>query len=939
MLVRLKIILIVMAIVSVIAATTLVASVRFMRSGLRAATENYIAVIAEISEKLVSSRIGLLKADAATVAQHLVNAPFEEWGGIMREQLALHRDFIDFTAADRRGVLLSEGRSPTPADLFDSEYARKAFAGGSVISTTRQDPTGELVFHVCVPLGEDGKRILSVTIPGLLFSTLLDDFKILETGSVYILDATGTIIAFKDRETVLKRRNPIEVEKADPGAAAMADFTRVALRGGKGLGQYNLYGVERIAAYSAISGSNANWVLGVSSPISESPEAHVTQGLVQTTMVFLGLGFLTAFLAAGFVAKPFLTIQRQNRHLAEMSAATQEASRAKSRFLANMSHEMRTPLNAVVGFSELLIHSPPDREELGRTLEKIHDAGMTLLGIVNDILDISKIESGKFELAAAEYDLVSLINDAVTLNIMRLGDKPITFDLAIGETLPARLRGDELRLKQIMNNLLSNAFKYTREGKVELGLAAERDGESVWLTIVVRDTGIGIPERDLPKLFSDYNQLDAGSNRRIEGTGLGLSISRWLAEMMDGDIRVESEPGKGSVFTVRVRQRSVPCDPIGAEAAENLRRFRYFREHHAYKANIVIHPLPYARVLLVDDVPANLEIGRGMLKPYRMRVDVATNGRRAIELVREGEIRYQAIFMDHMMPDLDGVETVRQIRAIDSEYARTVPIIALTANAVTGTRRLFLDNGFQDFLSKPVDLAKLDVVLMRWVRDPELESAAADRPPEADAPSGRPVPELGPIAGLDQEAALARFGGDREAFLRALGSYAENTRRLMEKLVLPDGEGLAAYAVAAHGLKSGSYGVGAERLGGLAEDLERAANAGAIGFVRDNHAALAAMAEKLLAELAGRLAELDREGGKPGRGEPDPAVLERLRLACVNYDMDGVDRAMDELDAFAYNRGGELIAWLRERVSAMDFRMIADELPARLADRATGEGT
>ncbi|MDR1613838.1 MAG: response regulator, partial [Planctomycetota bacterium] len=349
--------------------------------------------------------------------------------------------------------------------------------------------------------------------------------------------------------------------------------------------------------------------------------------------------------------------------------------------------------------------------------------------------------------------------------------------------------------------------------------------------------------------------------------------------------------------------------------------------------------LPYARVLLVDDVPANLEIARGMLKPYRMRVDVASNGRRAIELVREGKIRYQAIFMDHMMPDLDGIEAVRKIREIDSEYARTVPVIALTANAITGTRRLFLDSGFQDYLSKPIDLAQLDAALMRWVRNRDLENGSSGRSPGAAAASGRPFPELGPIAGLDQEAALARFGGDREAFLRSLRSYAGNTLRLIARMDKPDEKGLAAYAIAAHGIKGSSYGVGAGRLGRLAEDLEAAASSGDIGFIRDNHAVLAAMAEKLLSELTGRLAELDREGGKLERDEPEAALLERLRLACGNYDMDGVDRAMAELESFAYGRGGDLVAWLRERVSAMDFRQIVDELPARAAERGNGGST
>ncbi|MDR1519349.1 MAG: response regulator, partial [Planctomycetota bacterium] len=890
MFIRLKIILIIMAIVTVIAATTLIASIYYMRSGLQEATENYISVIAEISEKLVSSETNLLKANAETVAEHLVNEPIENWGAAMRAQLAIHKNFMAFTVADRNGVVFAVGKTPTPSDLLKSEFARRAFAGETVISTTRADPTGELVFHVCVPFGSNGERILSVSIPGMLFCDLLGDLTIWETGSAYILDREGTIIASKRREWVRDRRNVFEYAEENPAARSLTDFSRVMLQGKKGIGRYTLFGVERLVAYISITGSKTKWVLAVVSPLGESPEAHITQGLILTALVFLSLGTLAAFLASGFIAKPILIVQEQNLHLAEMSAATREASEAKTRFLANMSHEMRTPLNAVIGFSELLIHSPPNRDELGEVLEKIHDAGMTLLSIVNDILDISKIESGRFELVVAEYDLASLINDAITLNIMRIGEKPIKFTLGIEETLPVRLRGDELRVKQIMNNLLNNAFKYTREGSVEFHVAAGREGDDVWLTTVIRDTGVGIREEDLPMLFDDYAQVDAKGNRWIEGTGLGLSISRRLVEMMGGQIRVESEYGKGSVFTARIRQQFVTCESIGAEVAENLRKFQYFRQKHAWKSDMVIHPLPYARVLLVDDVQANLEIGRGVLKPYGMKVDTAFSGRRAIELLRDENIRYHAVFMDHMMPDLDGIETVRIIRKIGTEYARTVPIIALTANAILGSRRMFLDNGFQDFISKPIDLPQLDAVLMRWVRNRDLETAAV-RPPEEEDPPFRPVHEIGSIDGLDQKAALARFGGDRESFLRALRSYADTILRLVARAGGFDEKGLDAYAIMVHGIKSSSYGIGARQLGRLAENLESAARFGDFAFVRARQAELSAAAGKLLAELNERLNEVDRESGKPAREAPDPAVLDRLGRACRNYDMDGVDQA------------------------------------------------
>jgi signal transduction histidine kinase len=252
----------------------------------------------------------------------------------------------------------------------------------------------------------------------------------------------------------------------------------------------------------------------------------------------------------------------------------QDANYAKTTFLANMSHEMRTPLNAVIGLSELALEDRVMDEAVKENLEKICNAGATLLSTVNDILDISKIEAGKLELVLVDYDIPGLINDAITQSIMRIGEKPIKFSLNIGEDLPTSLRGDDLRVKQIMNNLLSNAFKYTKAGTVELTVSCEREGDTVWMIIRVSDTGIGIRKDDMASLFLNYYKADLESNRNIEGAGLGLPITKNVAEMMGGSITVESEYGKGSVFTARFRQQFVTDAVIGAELADNLKKFR-----------------------------------------------------------------------------------------------------------------------------------------------------------------------------------------------------------------------------------------------------------------------------------------------------------------------------------------------------------------------------
>ncbi|MCL2741967.1 MAG: ATP-binding protein, partial [Oscillospiraceae bacterium] len=262
---------------------------------------------------------------------------------------------------------------------------------------------------------------------------------------------------------------------------------------------------------------------------------------------------------------------------------------------------MRTPLNAILGLTGLCLEGGEMDAETGANLEKIHNAGDMLLSIVNDILDISKIEAGKMELVAVRYDVPSLINDAVTQNILRIGEKPIEFRLDIGTDMFAALHGDELRVKQIVNNLLSNAIKYTDEGHVELSVHCERDGDAVWLTARISDTGKGIRPEDMGRLFADYSQLDAESNRNTEGTGLGLPITKSLAEMMGGTIEVESEYGKGSAFTVRLRQGFVSDVHIGEDVVRNLRRFVYSDDRRGKDSKVRYVRMPYARVLVVDD--------------------------------------------------------------------------------------------------------------------------------------------------------------------------------------------------------------------------------------------------------------------------------------------------------------------------------------------------
>ena len=519
-------------------------------------------------------------------------------------------------------------------------------------------------------------------------------------------------------------------------------------------------------------------------------------------------------------------IDIQNVKLQELKEEAETVSRIKSSFLANMSHEIRTPMNAISGMSELLLRRDLP-EDARAEVQDIKQASINLISIINDILDFSKIEAGKLEIINSRYMLSSLVNDTVNIIRMRLLEKPIRFFTNIDGDIPNSLVGDEVRLRQIILNLLSNAAKFTEKGHISMSIIANKRTEShVWIRISISDTGMGIKEEEQTKLFSDFLQLDSKRNRNIEGTGLGLAITKRLCIAMGGEISVKSEYGIGSEFTVIIPQyieSQIPFakveDPLQkrvlvyegrtvyarslAWSLENLgvphtvvsdfndfasaigqeewfyvfssyglyhkikpliENTIYSNKKHpplalmvewgteAYIPNVrfvslpaqslsiantlngktdsrdffdntsagasIRFTIPGARLLVVDDLPTNLKVAEGLLAPYKAEVDSSLSGAEAIELIKqraEQDEDYDLVFMDHMMPEMDGIEACEAIRAWELEHPKSVPIIALTANAVSGMRELFLEKGFNDFLAKPIDISKLEEILDRWI--------------------------------------------------------------------------------------------------------------------------------------------------------------------------------------------------------------------------------
>lgn len=397
----------------------------------------------------------------------------------------------------------------------------------------------------------------------------------------------------------------------------------------------------------------------------------------------------------------------------ESSRQADEANKAKSNFLANMSHEIRTPMNAIIGMSDVMLADKSIREETRNQLKVIKTAGDGLLELINDILDISKIESGRYEIINEEYDLAKLIYDVSTIIRTRLEGTGVELKLYVYSDMPVRVIGDELRVRQILMNILGNAVKFTKEGSIEMKCECRRLTDDYVIYIDVSDTGIGIKEENYKTIFGVFNQVDTRKNRNIEGTGLGLAISRELALMMNGDISVESVYGEGSTFHISIHQEIADDQQLGPKKAMELEGFKYYADGETAGEEEKRAGYEGKNVLIVDDNAVNLKVSKALMEPYGMNIDLADSGKKAIEMVKNGN--YDLIFMDHLMPDLDGVDTTRYIREIEDEKVKNIPIVALTADVVAGTKEMLLDEGMQDFLAKPIKEKDLKTVLRKWL--------------------------------------------------------------------------------------------------------------------------------------------------------------------------------------------------------------------------------
>ncbi len=612
--------------------------------------------------------------------------------------------------------------------------------------------------------------------------------------------------------------------------------------------------------------------------------------------------------------------ERQSSQLAlakmEADAARHEAdaaNEAKGKFLAQMSHEIRTPINVVLGMDEMILRESKE-ENVREYAMDIHTAGQSLLSLINDILDFSKIDSGKMEIVPVVYEVSSMIHDLVNMTLQRAKDKELRLEVEIDHEIPTCLYGDDVRVRQVLTNILTNAVKYTKEGTVWLRARSRVVGEKAFLYFEVEDTGIGIKEEDLPKLSAEFERIEEDRNRNIEGTGLGMSITVQLLALMDSKLQVESEYGKGSKFYFEIEQKIIDNTPIGDFES----KVKQMSETFSYESSFIA---PDAKLLVVDDNAVNRKVLRNLLKETQIQVSEAGGGVECLNMVQEN--RYDLIFLDHMMPEMDGVETLHRMKALDDFPCKNTPVVVLTANAVSGAKEAYLEEGFDDFLSKPVVPDKLENMIRKML-PPELQQAAEpSNAPASGAQSLSCIEELPVVEGMDWNYAWLHLP-DMELLSYTLKEFYDQIEPAADSLEhayeqISDPAYLEQYRIQVHAMKSLAATVGIVTLSGVARVLESAAKDGKINII-------VSMTDIFLEEWRSyrlRLKGIFGIGDEAKKEIVDYSVIralvEMVRISMQEMDIDRADELMGQLREYAFSEEtGRIIQKLAEAVTNLD---------------------
>ncbi|MDR0984606.1 MAG: response regulator [Ruminococcus sp.] len=662
------------------------------------------------------------------------------------------------------------------------------------------------------------------------------------------------------------------------------------------LNENNVYNFESNGKLYSISYiTSMDWFVCASYPINT---ANIFDNSSTLVFILMYIALLIVYLLIFFfIRKISKMLEMRQEELMQSKIEAETANKAKSDFLAIMSHEIRTPLNAIIGVSQIILSSDI-HDKHRESIEKINSSGNSLLAIINDILDLSKIESGRLEVHPEVFDIPSLIYDTVMLNIIRIGNKPIEMKLEVDEHLPSELYGDELRIKQIMNNLLSNAFKYTDKGTVRLAVSGHKKDDFYVLTLTVSDTGQGMRQKDLKRLFTEYSRFNLSHNRSTEGTGLGMTITKRLVRMMDGDINVTSVFGKGSEFIVTLHLQISNDEVIGKETKEHLEQFMFIKNSNEAASQVLIKPMPYGNVLIVDDIETNLFVAKGLIEPYRIKVETLTSGQETIALIRSGR-SFDIIFMDHMMPGLDGVKTTEIIRSLGYEK----PIIALTANAIVGAKSLFLENGFNGYISKPIDLRDLNKYLVRYVLESHKDEAEKFEKSKMPTPASSKVIPIG-------EQIIKAFTGDV-------------TRRLPVIVKTSKERDFQLFATTVHGIKSAAANCGLTEISECAKELETAGKNQDTVTIDEKAPVLINMLKEFLRQNSGVF-------DKTFAASDDSRVsslLTALKQSCNDYDENEAENIISQIRNLEHTqKTGELLDKVENHILHSEFEEAYEEL-------------
>ena len=804
----------------------------FVGSNIKKSQEEDLVLVSDIADHFIGSEIKLLKLKVSQIAYILAESDESRWEEIIVQQSSEHPEFIGEAILDAKsGAVVQSGEVPATSELMEDKFISQVFDNNVMISSTiPSDSDYGVVFYLAAPLtnttGSD--NILVLTLSGMYFAEQLSEITVWETGHIFVDDAEGHVIANIRSEWVQTRHNFIALAQTNDQYEEIARVIRRGVDGETGTDQFTLSGIPRLCAFRPITDSDEGWFLGVIAPLSESPFRYINSGLIMIGAVCIILSFIASIIASGFIKKPF-------EQVTELKELAEAHSKAKSDFLANMSHEIRTPMNAIIGMTTIG-KSSASLERAQNCFYKVEEASQHLLGIINDILDMSKIEAGKLNLSPIEFNFEKTLRRVINVMKFKADEKKQEIMVHIDSNIPAFLLGDDQRLAQVITNLMGNAVKFTPAGG-SVTLDAKLNSvttDSLEILITVTDTGIGVTDAQKESIFESFQQAEESTTRKFGGTGLGLSISKNIVEMMGGKIWVESAPGKGASFSFTVIMRGSEKNHVPLQISTDLLKtiriliadnervvLEYFDEimrnldiyydtaisgdealelvskngnYDIYfidwkmpgmngielakklrinndKASIVIitaaevrdiedeakkagvnkfitkpiFPSNIAeiitghlgadnqnntavqsaenenfegrRILIAEDVEINREIVKEILDPALLEIDFAENGKEAVRLFSEAPDKYDMIFMDIQMPEMDGYEATRVIRAIDSRIAKSIPIVAMTANVYKEDVDKCLAAGMNGHVGKPINFDEVTETLRKYLSE------------------------------------------------------------------------------------------------------------------------------------------------------------------------------------------------------------------------------